>query len=324
MVVTPIVTEGGIRQALKATRSQARTVAGFAIRRTAWNRHALSTFTWCRTDKGPQRAWLHKIGKAESSVCPCVHHTQDGWHLVFVCPLLHAYRQALGSIKDWEDLDRPIWIEEEEEDNWDAVEAFFGFLACVPQAAMTSGFTVSTVLTVSFTFPPPPAHQPHHHSHYLGSPASDNYHHHHLCRRNQAYCDHDHHNRHHHHHNRNHSRSPITSITSTTITETTPAPPITSITTTGAEVNVEAFGSHFHITGGMVVGTVVVVVIYILSFFLVKWQGLSKNVEIAKIGLQVEAVKGNRDVELEKMKGTRVVEVEKIAVEKEKVKVGSA
>ncbi|KAF8434476.1 hypothetical protein BGX38DRAFT_1275450 [Terfezia claveryi] len=45
-----------------------------------------------------------------------------------VCPLLHAHRQALGSIKDWEDLDRPIWIEEEEEDNWDAVEAFFGFL----------------------------------------------------------------------------------------------------------------------------------------------------------------------------------------------------
>ncbi|KAF8418881.1 hypothetical protein EV426DRAFT_709087 [Tirmania nivea] len=80
-------------------------------------------------------------------------------------------------------------------------------------------------------------------------------------------------------------------------------------------MNVEAFGSHFHITGGMVVGAVVVVVIYILSFFLVKWQGLSKN---------VEAVKGNRDVEMEKMKGTRDVEVEKITVEKEKVKVGSA
>ncbi|KAF8446862.1 hypothetical protein BGX38DRAFT_1270850 [Terfezia claveryi] len=37
-------------------------------------------------------------------------------------------RAALGNIKDWEDLNRPIWVKEEDGDDWNAVEAFFGFL----------------------------------------------------------------------------------------------------------------------------------------------------------------------------------------------------
>ncbi|KAF8432521.1 hypothetical protein BGX38DRAFT_1276679 [Terfezia claveryi] len=43
-------------------------------------------------------------------------------------PAVTTPRTADTCIKDWEDLDRPIWIEEEEDDNWDAVEAFFSFL----------------------------------------------------------------------------------------------------------------------------------------------------------------------------------------------------
>ncbi|KAF8437040.1 hypothetical protein BGX38DRAFT_1262316 [Terfezia claveryi] len=75
-----------------------------------------------------QKYWLHKIGKSDSSVCPCGHQTQDGEHLIFHCPDISEQRTALGSIKDWEDLDRPIWVKEEDGDDWDAVEAFFGFL----------------------------------------------------------------------------------------------------------------------------------------------------------------------------------------------------
>ncbi|KAF8434017.1 hypothetical protein BGX38DRAFT_1275823 [Terfezia claveryi] len=45
-----LITEGGIRQASKAIRSQARTATGTGVRRTTWNRHALSAYTWLRTD----------------------------------------------------------------------------------------------------------------------------------------------------------------------------------------------------------------------------------------------------------------------------------
>lgn len=35
----------------------------------------------------------------------------------------------MGNVKEWEDIDRPIWVkEEQEEDEWDAVENFFSFV----------------------------------------------------------------------------------------------------------------------------------------------------------------------------------------------------
>lgn len=128
-VQEPTVTEGGIRQTSRSTRAKARTAPGFGVRRCEWNRHALSAYTWLRTDRGPQRYWLHKIGKADTSSCPCGFHTENGHHIVFECPLYHTQRKYMGNAKEWEEIDRPIWIrEEEEEDEWDAVEAFFSFL----------------------------------------------------------------------------------------------------------------------------------------------------------------------------------------------------
>lgn len=67
-------------------------------------------------------------GKADSSACECGYYTESGHHVTFNCPIYHEQRQALGNIKEWEDLDRPIWIKEEGEDDWDVVEAFFGFV----------------------------------------------------------------------------------------------------------------------------------------------------------------------------------------------------
>ncbi|RPB18667.1 hypothetical protein L211DRAFT_718874 [Terfezia boudieri ATCC MYA-4762] len=112
----------------KAARAETRTAPGFGVRRCEWNRHALSAYTWLRTDRGPQRYWLHRIGKADTSSCQCGHHTENGFHIVFECPLYDTYRRHLGGAKDWEDIDRPIWVRVEEEDEWDAVEAFFGVL----------------------------------------------------------------------------------------------------------------------------------------------------------------------------------------------------
>ena len=56
---TRTVTEGGLRAAGKTTRAAARGQKGFRKgTATNWNRPALSAYTWMRTEKGPQRAWL--------------------------------------------------------------------------------------------------------------------------------------------------------------------------------------------------------------------------------------------------------------------------
>ena len=49
-------TEGGIRQVSRANRASFRQVEGFGKRRIDWHRHALSGYTWMRTDKGHSEA----------------------------------------------------------------------------------------------------------------------------------------------------------------------------------------------------------------------------------------------------------------------------
>lgn len=88
----PVVTEVGIRQVSKAFRTTARTSPGFGIRRCEWNRQVLSAYTWFRMDRGPQKYWLYRTGKADSSFCQCGHHMENGFHIVFECPLYHTYR----------------------------------------------------------------------------------------------------------------------------------------------------------------------------------------------------------------------------------------
>ncbi|KAF8422185.1 hypothetical protein EV426DRAFT_706332 [Tirmania nivea] len=63
------VTEGGIRAASKAIRKEARTRTGYGKRRCEWDRRALSAYTWMRTDRGPHKSWLHRIGKAADTEC---------------------------------------------------------------------------------------------------------------------------------------------------------------------------------------------------------------------------------------------------------------
>ena len=33
-----------------------------------WHHRAISAYTWCITEKGPQRRWLHKIGKEDTGM----------------------------------------------------------------------------------------------------------------------------------------------------------------------------------------------------------------------------------------------------------------
>ena len=61
-----------------------------------WSRRALSAYTWMRTEKGPHREWLHRIGKIDTPYCSCDHATiQSGAHIVFTCQLHEQARKAL-------------------------------------------------------------------------------------------------------------------------------------------------------------------------------------------------------------------------------------
>ncbi|KAF8425303.1 hypothetical protein EV426DRAFT_708939 [Tirmania nivea] len=56
--------------------------------------------------------------------------TEGGYYIAFACTHHRQQRQELiGDAMTWEDLHVPIWKKEEgEEEEWDAVEAYFAYL----------------------------------------------------------------------------------------------------------------------------------------------------------------------------------------------------
>jgi len=118
------------RQTSKADRKALRCRQGFGERRTDWHRHSLSVYTWMGTNRGPQKSWLHQIGKAQDPGCQCGSPLQDGDHLTFSCPRFATDRaNLLGTRKSWEELDKPNWRKDEGDDShWDTIEAWFDFL----------------------------------------------------------------------------------------------------------------------------------------------------------------------------------------------------
>lgn len=78
---------------------------------------------------GPQKTWLHHIGKANDPICPCGHPREDDDHITFSCPRFQKERKELiGPTATWEELGTPRWVKEGDDDPYDQVEAFFGFL----------------------------------------------------------------------------------------------------------------------------------------------------------------------------------------------------
>ena len=59
----------GLRTWSKRVRPTARGEGGEGI--PGWHHRAISAYTWCVTEKGPHRKWLHKIGKEEKPGCQC-------------------------------------------------------------------------------------------------------------------------------------------------------------------------------------------------------------------------------------------------------------
>ena len=70
----------------------------------------------------------------DSPTWPCGHHTQDGHHITFRCPIHATERRNLIGARDddtWEALDRPLDIKDkgsDQEEYFDGVEAFFSYL----------------------------------------------------------------------------------------------------------------------------------------------------------------------------------------------------
>ncbi|KAF8417562.1 hypothetical protein EV426DRAFT_699641 [Tirmania nivea] len=99
MLRPDIVTPAGIRQAFPMGRPS---------KQTKWNREALRGLTYIVTDRGPQRWWLHKVGRAADPVCGLceVGVAQNAAHLLR-CPGV-----ADGKGRRWEEIwDDPEWCE---------------------------------------------------------------------------------------------------------------------------------------------------------------------------------------------------------------------
>ena len=119
----------GVRAASASQRREDRHEKGFGLRRSDWHRKAPSAYTWMRTDKGPQKSWLHHLGKAQDKTCPCGHQVQDGAHLTFHCPRwAQQRRELLGHRRTWEELHNPMWKKEGDEEPYDTIELFFHLL----------------------------------------------------------------------------------------------------------------------------------------------------------------------------------------------------
>ena len=125
-------TPAGIKAISKAHRKVWRTEPSFGITQINYSYKALAAYTWLRTDRGPQRSWLHKIGKADTPNCPrCQYHTDSGQHITFECPTWDTLRQSLiGQRKQWADLDQAIWIKQgpDTKDIFDGGEEWFSHL----------------------------------------------------------------------------------------------------------------------------------------------------------------------------------------------------
>ncbi|KAF8424370.1 hypothetical protein EV426DRAFT_712188 [Tirmania nivea] len=99
MLRPDFITPAGIRQAFPMGRPS---------KQTKWNWEALRGLTYVVTDRGPQRWWLHKVGRAHDPLCGLCEEgvAQNAVHLLS-CPGI-----AAGKGREWEQIwEDPEWCE---------------------------------------------------------------------------------------------------------------------------------------------------------------------------------------------------------------------
>lgn len=130
----PTTTEGGLRTSTEAARAEERAADGYGRgTRTQWQRKALTAYTWFRANRGPQRQWLHKLGKADTGLCDC-GQVPIGDHIVWDCPRFRRERNTyIQDRKVWAELDdptrfRPGGVRRDEAGEDQGGQRFFDFL----------------------------------------------------------------------------------------------------------------------------------------------------------------------------------------------------
>ena len=94
-----VVTPAGLRAWARRVRAEARGGAGEGI--LPWHRRAVSAYTWCITERGPQKKWLNHIKKADTPECDC-QQLQTGQHLAEECNRLADARKTVrNELKAW-------------------------------------------------------------------------------------------------------------------------------------------------------------------------------------------------------------------------------
>src|SRR5258706_10086969 len=96
-----VVTPAGLKAWARRVRAEARGGSGEGI--LGWHRKAISAYTWCVTEKGPQRKWLHKIKKKDTPECQCGHQEQSGKHPPERWELLEEKRKPVerDEMREW-------------------------------------------------------------------------------------------------------------------------------------------------------------------------------------------------------------------------------
>ena len=117
---TPPSAPAGLRAWGKRVRAEARGGNGEGI--LGWLRGAISAYTGCVTEKGPQRRWLPKLGKEGTQYCRCQNPEQSGRHAVEECMMLAERRERIekGEMEAWGTRhSRDVGVEKvvEEEEN---------------------------------------------------------------------------------------------------------------------------------------------------------------------------------------------------------------
>ena len=86
-----VVTLAGLRAWARRIRAEARGTGEGIL---TWHRRAISAYTWCITERGPQKKWLHHVKKADTPECTC-QQPQMGQHLVEECNSLADARKPV-------------------------------------------------------------------------------------------------------------------------------------------------------------------------------------------------------------------------------------
>ena len=128
-----VVTPAGLKAWARRERAIARGGSGLGI--LGWHRKAISAYTWCATEKGPQKKWLHQVKKADTPACQC-QQEQSGEHLAERCSLLAETRETVerNEMREWRtrhsrnqlfDKKKKGPVEPEKEVEVDKLERFF-------------------------------------------------------------------------------------------------------------------------------------------------------------------------------------------------------